>query len=105
EVGWAGVASPDAALALFGLAAELAGASLTGFELIGRTPLGFSLALTPDARAPLSGDHPWHVLIDVSSGRSQEDASNLLEMILSEGLERGLIEDAAIAASIAQGNA
>ncbi|MEQ1942123.1 FAD-binding oxidoreductase [Mesorhizobium sp. VNQ89] len=105
EVGWAGVSSPEAALSLFGLASERAGASLTGFELIGRTPLDFSLALTPDARPPLSGDWPWHVLVDISSGRSQEDARALMETILSEGLEKGFVGDAAISESIAQGNA
>ncbi|MBL8577397.1 MAG: FAD-binding oxidoreductase [Mesorhizobium sp.] len=105
EVGWAGVSSPEAALSLFGLASERAGANLTGFELIGRTPLDFSLALTPDARPPLSGDWPWHVLVDISSGRSQEDARALMETILSDGLEKGVVGDAAISESIAQGNA
>ncbi len=105
EVGWAGARSPEDALALFGLAGDLAGAGLTGFELIGRTPLGFSLAFAPAAAPPLSGDWPWHVLIDVSSGRSQEDARDLLETLLSRGLEAGLVGDAAIAGSIAQANA
>src|SRR5918994_6446527 len=41
EVGWAGVSSPEAALALFGLAGELAGSNLTAFELIGKAPLYF----------------------------------------------------------------
>jgi len=105
EVGWAGVTSPEAALSLFGLASERAGASLTGFELIGNTPLDFSLALTPEARPPLAGDWPWHVLVDISSGRSQEDARALMETILSEGLEKGFVGDAAISESIAQGTA
>ncbi len=103
EVGWAGVSSPEAALALLGLAAGRAGDSLTGFELIGRTPLDFSLAFTK-TESPLAGEWPWHVLIDISSGRSQEDARGLVETILSEGMEEGLVGDAAIAASIAQAN-
>ena len=36
---------PEAALALFGVATELAGSNLTAFELIGKTPLYFSLKL------------------------------------------------------------
>ncbi|MBX3583757.1 MAG: FAD-binding oxidoreductase [Rhizobiaceae bacterium] len=104
-VGWAGVSSPQAALSLFGLASDVAGAGLTGFELIGKTPLDFSVAFTPGAQAPLSGDWPWHVLLDISSGRSQEDARALVEAILAEGLEKGFAGDATIAESIAQANA
>ena len=58
EVGWAGVSSPEAALALFGLATERAGSSLTAFELIGKTPLDFSLKFTrrtPCRRWPAIG--------------------------------------------------
>ena len=79
EVGWAGVSSPEAALALFGLATELAGSNLTAFELIGKTPLYFSLKFTQNAVPPLAGDWPWHVLIEISSGRSAEDARGLIE--------------------------
>jgi FAD/FMN-containing dehydrogenase len=105
EVGWAGVSSPEAALALFGLASELAGSNLTAFELIGTTPLYFSLKFTENAVPPLAGDWPWHVLIEISSGRSPEDARGLIETILSEGIEKGLAGDAAIAGSIGQANA
>ncbi len=104
EVGWAGVASPQDALSLFGLAAERAGGNLTGFELIGSTPLEFALRLS-GGPAPLAGAWPWHVLVEISSGRSQEDARSLIETILTDGLEKGLVGDAAIAESIAQANA
>jgi FAD/FMN-containing dehydrogenase len=105
EVGWAGVSSPEAALALFGLASELAGSNLTAFELIGKAPLYFSLKFTENAAPPLAGDWPWHVLIEISSGRSPEDARGLIETILSEGIDKGLAGDAAIAESIGQANA
>jgi FAD/FMN-containing dehydrogenase len=105
EVGWAGVSSPEAALQLFGLATELAGSNLTAFELIGKTPLYFSLKFTQNAVPPLAADWPWHVLIEISSGRSPEDARGLIETILSEGIEKGLAGDAAIAESIGQANA
>jgi FAD/FMN-containing dehydrogenase len=105
EVGWAGVSSPEAALALFGLASELAGSNLTAFELIGKAPLDFSLAFTQNALPPLAGEWPWHVLVEISSGRSAEDARGLIETILSEGIEKELAGDAAIAESIGQANA
>jgi len=105
EVGWAGVSSPEAALALFGLASGLAGSNLTAFELIGKAPLDFSLRFAGNAIPPLAGDWPWHVLMEISSGRSPEDARGLIETILSEGSEKGFAGDAAIAESIGQANA
>ena len=54
---------------------------------------------------PVAGDWPWHVLVEISSGRSQEDARGLIETILSEGIEKGLAGDAAIAESIGHANA
>src|SRR5690606_22806819 len=70
EVAWVGLESPAAALALFGLASDRAGASLTAFELMIDASLTFVLKHTPGSVAPLASGHPWHVLLEVSSGRS-----------------------------------
>ena len=105
EVAWVGLQSPKDALALFALASERAGASLTAFELIVDAPLAFVLKNIPDTLAPLSSPHPWHVMLEISSGRSAEDARALIEEILSEGFEAGTVSDAVIAASLAQADA
>ena len=63
EVAWAALASPQAALDLYGRAADLAGPSLTAFELMSGRTLDFVLRHIPGARAPLGGVHPWHVLL------------------------------------------
>ena len=105
EVACVGLASPDAALRLFGLATERAGSALTAFELIGRTPYEFTLSHARGVARPLAGDFPWYVLMELSSGRSAEDARSLIEGILSEGLEAGMLDDAVVAASIAQRDA
>jgi FAD/FMN-containing dehydrogenase len=102
EVAWTGVASPEAALALFGLAEARAGPDLTAFELIGATPLSFAEKHVPGAVKPLVGEWPWTVLIEISSGRSAEAARSLTEDILSAGFEAGVVGDATIAASLAQ---
>ena len=47
----------------------------------------------------------WHVLMEISSGRSAEEARALAEDNLSEGLECGWISDAAHAPSQAQAGA
>ncbi len=101
-VAYAGLASPEDALKLFGVAQSHAGPSLTGFELMPRIGVEFSVAHTDGVRDPLEAPHKWYVLIDISSSRSAEDARETIEAILVEAYETGLVEDAAIADSTAQ---
>ncbi|WP_442578709.1 FAD-binding oxidoreductase [Mesorhizobium sp. ASY16-5R] len=105
EVAIAGLDSPQAAFELFGRALDRAGAGLTAFELIGRRPIEFVLRHLPGSIAPLAGDWPWYVLMEISSGRSAEDARATIEEVLGEGLETGLVGDAVIAESLAQAGA
>jgi len=100
EVAFVGLDSPGDALAFFNRALAFAGASLTAFELIGDTPLAFTLAHTPGTRMPLSGAWPWYVLLEISSGRSPEEASALMEHILEDAFGAGIIGDAALAGSL-----
>ena len=102
EVAWAGLNSPGDALKLFRLAEDRAGTALTAFELIGATPLAFAHRHMPETARPLARAWPWHVLMEISSGRSAEDARALVEHILAAGLEDGIVGDAVIAASLAQ---
>jgi FAD/FMN-containing dehydrogenase len=105
EVAWIGLESPAAALRLFGQALDRAGSGLTAFELMRSITLEFVLRHIPGAIAPLAGSYPWYVLMEISSGRSAEDARTLMEDILGEALETGVIGDAAIAESLAQASA
>jgi FAD/FMN-containing dehydrogenase len=102
EVAWIGLESPEKALEFFNLALARAGSGLTAFELIQSIILDFTVRHIPDSSAPLATACPWYVLMQVSSGRSAEDARGLIEEILADGLERGLIVDAALAANLAQ---
>ncbi len=102
EVAFVGVQSPEAALALFSLAMDRAGAALTAFELIDRLPYDFTLRHAVGVVRPLVEDWPCYVLMQISSGRSSEDARGLIEDILGAGLEEGIVDDAVIAASLAQ---
>ena len=102
EVAIAGLESPQAALDLLSRALDRAGNGLTAFELIGDRPIHFALKHLPGAVRPLADDWPWYVLMEISSGRSAEEARSTIEEILTEGLEVGLVGDAAIAESLAQ---
>ena len=105
EVAWIGLESPAAALRLFGRALDKAGSGLTAFELMRAITLEFVLKHIPGSVAPLASTYPWYVLMEVSSGRSAADARTLIEDILGEALEGGIIADAAIAESLAQAKA
>jgi FAD/FMN-containing dehydrogenase len=102
EVAWAAVPSPHAALQLLNLSLDMAGPGVTAFELIHRTPLEFVLRNAPGSRDPLAQRHEWQVLMEISSGRSEQDARDLAEGIFAAGMERGLVADAVIAETIAQ---
>jgi len=105
EVAFAALETPQAALDLLSLATDRAGAALTAFELIGRRPYEFTLRHAAGVTRPLEGDWPWYAFIEISSGRSAEDARGLMEEILGAGLEDGTIGDATIAQSLAQAEA
>jgi FAD/FMN-containing dehydrogenase len=97
ETIYAGVDSPETALKLFRLAQDYCGPSLTGFELMPRIGIEFTTRHIEGVRDPLSEPHPWYVLIDISSGQSQEAARDMLEGLFVAADEKGYIRDAAAA--------
>ena len=104
-VAFAGLASPQDALRLLTSMRDAAGTALTGFEIIPRLGMEFVLKHLPGARDPLAGPHPWYVLAEVSSSRSEADAAQLLEAGFTGALEDGTVADAVVAASLEQANA
>src|SRR5204863_7528373 len=66
ETAFVGLASPDAALALLGLAAERTAGTVTSFGLISRMSLEFAVRHGPGCRDPLATPHPWYVVIELS---------------------------------------
>jgi D-lactate dehydrogenase (cytochrome) len=101
ETAFVGVPSPQAALDLLGLASERAGGSITSFELMMRSGIDLVLRYGSGCRDPLPDTHPWYVLIELSS-QARDGLRAVMEEILAEGLERGLLTDAAIAESLDQ---
>ena len=101
ETAFVGVASPEAALELLGIASEQSGGNITSFELMVRLGVDAVLKYDSGARDPLNDVHPWYVLIEISS-QAREGLRDTMEAILAEGVERGLVADAAIADSLDQ---
>ncbi|MET0248875.1 MAG: FAD-binding oxidoreductase [Sphingobium sp.] len=105
-VGWAGVATPQDALALLRFAEAELGDGVEGFEIIADDGLGHVLSHIPGTRSPIAVRTPWHVLIEVDHATACDPGPGQeLEAVLSEALERGIVQDAAIAASEAQADA
>ncbi len=102
QVAFCGVSDPDAALALFEMASRQCGPALTGFELMARIGVDFTIRHIPGVRDPLATKHAWYVLIDISSFDEAESADRMMNLLLETAFETGLVEDAAIAASRAQ---
>src|ERR1700748_3647811 len=100
ETAFVGLKSPDDALKLLSISQNEAAGSLTSFELLADIAVDFSVRHGIDIRAPLTGPHPWFVLMELSS--SGEDARTALESILAQGMEVGIVDDAVIAANLGQ---
>ncbi|MDQ0422639.1 D-lactate dehydrogenase (cytochrome) [Peteryoungia aggregata LMG 23059] len=105
QVAYVGLASPDAALQLFEKASQRCGSALTGFELMPRIGIEFTTRHIPGVRDPLASIHPWYALVDISTSDSPETAETMMQELLAEAFEAGLVSDAAIASSIAQQDA
>jgi D-lactate dehydrogenase (cytochrome) len=100
ETAFVGLKSPADALRLLEISRNEAAGSLTSFELLADIAVDFSVRHGIDVRHPLSGKHPWYVLMELSSSR--DDARAALEAILARGMEDGIVDDAVIAANLSQ---
>jgi FAD/FMN-containing dehydrogenase len=92
----------DDALTLFNLARDTAGQGLTAFEFMPRIALDFVLRHIADTRDPFVGAHPWYVLLETSGLKAGGAAERLLTDILENAGEAGILDDTALARSLAQ---
>ena len=103
-VAWAGLDSPTKALELLRFL-EARTSSIEGFELVPQDSLDLVLRHIPDTRAPLSGDHPWQVLIEATTPTAETDVAAELQELLGAALQQGIIGDAVLASNEAQAEA
>ena len=101
-VGWVGLASPHDALGLLRRLEDALGDAVESFEILPADALALVLAHIPGTRAPLAGDHPWHVLVEATAPAGGGDIGAALTAALAEAIEAGLARDATVAASEAQ---
>jgi len=98
----AAMQTPDDALRLLSLAQKKVGATLTGFGLMSEFCLNPVAKHFPQIRAPFPQSYPQYVLLELSDSESEEHANGTLESLITDALEQNIIQDAAVASSIAQ---
>ena len=101
EVQTAFVAVPDPRTAVeFLTSARIAsGDRVITFELIPRLPLDLVLRHIPGTRDPLANVYDAYVLFELASSQPGDDLRGLMEIIVSNAMEAGLVLDAAFAES------
>jgi FAD/FMN-containing dehydrogenase len=103
-VGWVGLDSPERALELLRWL-DTRTSAVEGFELLPGDALALVLKHIPGTRAPLAGEHRWHVLVEATTSDPQVDVSGDLSRFLGDALESGMIQEATLASSEAQAEA
>ncbi len=98
---WLAIARPEDALQLLRRFRDAFGELISSFELLTGFGVRAAVEHLPGVRAPLAGDHDWHLLVELSwsLGRGLAEPA---EALLGELFEEGLVIDGTIAASEAQ---
>ena len=104
-VAWLGLASPADALAVL-RELERGTSHVEGFEIVPKDSLKLVLKHIPGTRAPLEGEHAWHVLVELTDDGSLDEAPEaMLAKLLAPLIDSGLVEDAVITSNEAQAEA
>ncbi|MGG4604867.1 FAD-binding oxidoreductase [Paenalcaligenes sp. Me131] len=102
------LASLEDAVKMLSLARAGFGASLTGFEVMRHNCLDGVVRCYPEQRLPFDNDSaqfPWFALLELSDNESEAHARERFEVVLSDAIEAGVVQDAVIAESVAQSQA
>ena len=102
ETVWLGLKSPKDAVTLLGHMKARLGEQVSGFELMQRSIIDFVLSGIPGHEDPLSTEHPWYVLTEITGQGEPGSLADPVTSALGEAMEIGLVDDAVIASSGAQ---
>lgn len=89
---------------VFGLASKRLGSLLSSFEVMWREFYELVAIDSGKFQPPLPGGHGFYAIVEATGADGERDAA-LVERVLAECLEQGLVEDAVVAGSKAQRNA
>ena len=95
------VDSPEAALKLLSTLRDVAGDTISAFELMAREGFDFLSETHPDVRQPFADPPEWSLLIELGTPAAL-NPNEILESVFADALEEGLVSDGLIATSGAQ---
>ncbi len=101
QTAFVGLKSPHEALALLNLAQAMAGSDVKTFEIIARFGIDVVLRHAAGSRDPLNTQHEWYVLMELAS-QLEGGLEDVMMQILEKAAEKGIIDDAVVAASLDQ---
>ena len=93
------VASPEASVELLGHMRARLGESVTSFELMSRATVDLVLTGVPGTTDPMSENHPWYVLTEVTGQGEPGSLAEPLATTLEAAVENGIAADAVLASS------
>ena len=96
------VASVEDALGILGLMRGAFGERVTSFEITHADYMDVVLRNVAGTRAPFPQRAEWNLLAEVTDSNPQADLQGILESVLADAFEQGLLSDALIAQSKAQ---
>ncbi len=99
---WMALATPTAALDMLGRFQQRCGGVLSAFEMLNDVQLDNVLKHVANRRSPVSPEHPWHVLVELSDTGGEQVLQDTLQDVLAQGVDAGVVLDAAVATSGAQ---
>lgn len=102
QTAWLAVPDADAACRLLGRARRESDDQVTSFEYVTRPSLELALGYSDALTDPLEDPHEHYVLLELSSGQSEERLREVSEAILVSGMEEGEVLDGVIAESSQQ---
>ena len=94
------IGAPDDALELLALARERLGDGVSGCELVDGQGLEWLAEHLPETRQPFAQPPEWSVLIE--AGLFEGSATEALEEIAGEAIERGIVRDGVVSRSESQ---
>ncbi len=101
-VTWLAVDNPQKALDVLGLFQASCSSRLSAFELMNSNQIRLVLEKVPGRRCPVAQIDTWHVLVELSDTGDAEELAAMMQAVLEQALESGMISDGVVASSEAQ---
>ena len=104
NVAFVAIGSPEIAIEMLTLVRRISGDSLIAFEILPRIGLDFTIKHMPGCRDPLSDRYSWYILMECATSLEPDllNLEKLMEKILEQAMEQGLVLDGVVPKNVAE---